>query len=294
MQIRITNLGKTYGALHAISGVTLTIQTGIFGLLGPNGAGKTTLMQILATVLPANEGSVEIGDYKLGRDNQAIRAVLGYLPQEFGLYGNLSGYEYLDYVALMKGITNLRKRKEEVASLLEQVNMTDKAKKRMGSYSGGMKQRIGIAQAMLGSPKLIIVDEPTAGLDLEERIRFRKWVDQMGKDRIVILSTHLAADIGSSCDRLAMMKGGRVVYQGTQAQLLERVKGRVWTGKVEEIRFDAIKPYLNVLSSRKTAYGREIRVLSGDGAKPFEGAEPATSGLEDAYMDVMKPEVPLL
>lgn len=293
MHIQITNLGKTYGALHAISGVTLTIQTGIFGLLGPNGAGKTTLMQILATLLPADEGSVEFGDYKLGRDDQAIRAMLGYLPQEFGVYGNLSGYEYLDYVALMKGITNSRKRKEAVASLLEQVNMTDKAKKLMGGYSGGMKQRIGIAQAMLGSPKLIIIDEPTAGLDLEERIRFRKWLDQMGKDRIVILSTHIATDIGSSCGRLAMMKEGRVVYQGTQAQLLERVRGRVWTGMVEETRFDAIKPHLKVLSSRKTAYGREIRVLSGDGAKPFEGAEPAASGLEDAYMDVMKPEVPL-
>ncbi|MED0673818.1 ABC transporter ATP-binding protein [Aneurinibacillus aneurinilyticus] len=227
MHIQITNLGKTYGALHAISRVTLTIQTGIFGLLGPNGAGKTTLMQILATLLPADEGSVEFGDYKLGRDDQAIRAMLGYLPQEFGVYGNLSGYEYLDYVALMKGITNSRKRKEAVASLLEQVNMTDKAKKLMGGYSGGMKQRIGIAQAMLGSLKLIIIDEPTAGLDLEERIRFRKWLDQMGKDRIVILSTHIATDIGSSCGRLAMMKEGRVVYQGTQAQLLERVRGRV-------------------------------------------------------------------
>ncbi|SCW64396.1 ABC-type multidrug transport system, ATPase component [Paenibacillus tianmuensis] len=219
--------------------------------------------------------------------------MLGYLPQEFGLYGNLSGSEYLDYVALMKGITNSRKRKEEVASLLEQVNMTDQAKKRMGSYSGGMKQRIGIAHAMLGSPKLIMVDEPTAGLDLEERIRFRKWLNQMVKDRIVILSTHIAADIGCSCDRLAMMKEGRVVYQGTQAQLLERVKGRVWTGMVEETRFDIIKLHLKVLSSRKTAYGRETHVLSSDGAKPFEGAEPAASGLEDAYMDVMKPEVPL-
>ncbi|MFD2170518.1 ABC transporter ATP-binding protein [Tumebacillus lipolyticus] len=293
MQIQITNLGKTYGATPALSGVTLTIQTGIFGLLGPNGAGKTTLMQILATLLPAKEGSVEIGDCKLGRDDQAIRAMLGYLPQEFGLYGNLSGYEYLDYVALMKGITNSRQRKEAVASLLEQVNMTDRAKKLMGSYSGGMKQRIGIAQAMIGSPKLIIVDEPTAGLDLEERIRFRKRLDQMGKDRIVILSTHIAADIGNSCSQLALMKDGRVVYQGTQAQLLERVKDRVWTGMVEESQFDAIKTRMKVLSSRKTAYGREIRVLSGDGAKPFAGAELAASGLEDAYLDVMKPEVQL-
>ncbi|MBP1988770.1 ABC transporter ATP-binding protein [Paenibacillus eucommiae] len=288
MQIQITNLGKTYGSFQAMSGVTLTIQKGIFGLLGPNGAGKSTLMQILSTLQPATEGSVAIGDYKLGRDDQAIRAMLGYLPQEFGLYNKLSGYEYLDYVAMMKGMTNSRKRKEAVVSMLEQVNMSEKAKKRVGSYSGGMKQRIGIAQALLGSPQLIIVDEPTAGLDLEERIRFRHVLRDLSTDRIVILSTHIVADIENACNQLAMMKQGRIVYQGTQESLLDQVKGRVWTGNVGESQFDAIKQQMKVISARKAAYGQEIRVLSD--IKPFEGAEPARIGLEDAYVNVIRGE----
>jgi ABC-2 type transport system ATP-binding protein len=289
MQIQITNLVKKYGLFKAINGINLMIDKGLLGLLGANGAGKTTLMHILSTHQPATEGSVMIGDYRLGRDDQAIRSILGYLPQEFGLYKKLSGYEYLDYVAMMKGMTNSRKRKEAVGSLLEQVNLTGIAKKRMGSYSGGMKQRIGIAQALLGSPKLIIVDEPTAGLDLEERIRFRNLLGDLSTDRIVILSTHNVADIGSSCNQLAIMKEGRFVYQGTQEMLLERVKDQVWTGIVEESQYEAIKQQMKVISARKVAHGQEIRVLSD--YKPFEHAQMARIGLEDAYINVIKAEV---
>lgn len=289
MEIQISNLHKKYGSFQAIHGISLTINKGMFGLLGPNGAGKTTLMKMLSTLEPITEGNVLIGDYKLGRDDQAIRSMLGYLPQEFGLYKKLSGYEYLDYVAIMKGITNSRKRKEEVTSLLEKVNLIEKAKKRVGSYSGGMKQRLGIAQALLGSPKVIIVDEPTAGLDPEERIRFRNLLGDLSADRIVILSTHIVADIESSCSQLAMMKQGRIVYQGTQESLLSQVRDRVWIGNVEESEFASIRLEMKVISARKVVGGQEIRVLSND--KPFEGAELARVGIEDAYLGVMEAEV---
>lgn len=286
MHIQITNLHKKYGSFEAIQGIDLTIQRGMFGLLGPNGAGKTTLMQILATLQPPTTGQIQIGAYKLGRDDQAIRSILGYLPQEFGIYKKLSGYEYLDYVGLMKGITNSRKRKEEIITLLDKVNLTDKARKRIGSYSGGMKQRIGIAQALLASPQVIIVDEPTAGLDPEERIRFRNLLGDLSADRIVILSTHIVADIESSCSQLAIMKRGRIVYQGTQDSLLNGVKDRVWTGVVEEYQFPEIRQQFKLISARKVLHGQEIRVIS-DG-EPFPGAERDRVGLEDAYMGVME------
>lgn len=304
MQITITNLHKKYGAFHAIKGMNLTIQQGMFGLLGPNGAGKTTLMQMLATLEPVTEGSVvystsaadhavshmHIGEqhnrYALGKDDQSIRSILGYLPQEFGLYKKLSGYEYLDYVAMMKGITDKRQRKEEVHDLLEKVNLTEHAKKRVGSYSGGMKQRVGIAQALLGSPRVIIVDEPTAGLDPEERIRFRDLLSELSTERIVILSTHIVADIESSCSQLAIMKRGQLVFQGTQDSLLDLVKDQVWTGVIDGSQAAALKGQVKVISSRAIPSGQEIRVLCE--SQPFSGAELARPGIEDAYIAVME------
>lgn len=282
MHVQISHLAKSYGSFHAIEGISLTIRQGMYGLLGPNGAGKTTLMRILSTALPATAGSVTIGGNRLGRDDPAIRATLGYLPQEFGIYKQLTGYEYLDYAATMKGITNSRRRKEAVGTVLELVNMTDKAKERAGRYSGGMKQRIGIAAALLGSPRLVIVDEPTAGLDPEERLRLRSLLSGLSADRIVILSTHVVADIADTCGQLAVLKRGRLVYEGSRERLLDRVRGRVWTGYVAQSRFEEIERELNVISARKTAYGHEVRILSGD--KPFEGAQPARIGLDDAYI----------
>jgi len=290
LHIQMTNLGKTYGTNQAIHRVNLTVQKGLFGLLGPNGAGKTTLMQILATLTPPTEGQVTIGNYRLGRDDQAIRAMLGYLPQEFNLYKRLTAYEYLDYIAVMKGITNSRQRKAEVGTALERMSLTGKAGKKLGSYSGGMKQRIGIAQALLGSPALIIVDEPTAGLDLEERIRVRSLLGDLSKERIVVLSTHIAADIENRSSQLAIMKRGRVIWQGTQEGLLDGVKDRVWSGNVGEAEFEQIKQQTKVISARKERQAMNIRVLSG--SLPFDGAEPAEAGLEDAYISVLETEGP--
>ncbi|MEF3302552.1 ATP-binding cassette domain-containing protein [Paenibacillus sp. GYB003] len=289
MHIQISQLAKSYGAFRALEDISLTIRQGMYGLLGPNGAGKTTLMRILSTALPATAGTVTIGDCRLGRDDPAIRAMLGYLPQEFGIYKQLTGYEYLDYAATMKGMTHSRRRKEAVETVLELVNMTDKAKERTGRYSGGMKQRIGIAAALLGSPKLVIVDEPTAGLDPEERLRLRSLLSGLSADRIVILSTHVVADIADACSELAVLKRGRLAYEGSRERLLDRVRGRVWTGCVAESRFEALKRELKLISARKAAYGHEIRVLSDD--EPFEGAIPARIGLDDAYIDALQAEV---
>ncbi|RXZ77849.1 ABC transporter ATP-binding protein [Paenibacillaceae bacterium] len=290
MRVEITGLTKTYSnSVHALQDIHLTIGKGMFGLLGPNGAGKTTLMQILATLQPASKGTVKIGSFVLGRDDQEIRRTIGYLPQEFGIYRKLSGYEYLDYVALMKGISDRKQRKEEVGELLEKVNLTGKASKKIGSYSGGMKQRIGIAQALLGSPQLLIVDEPTAGLDPEERIRFRDLLGQWGKERIVMLSTHIVSDIESSCSQLAIMRKGRMLFNGTQGQLLAKAAGRVWSGTVNLQRAEQLKIMAKVISSRQVAGGVELRVLADE--SPFAGAVQASAGLEDAYMAVMKSDL---
>lgn len=225
-------------------------------------------------------------DLVMGRDDQEIRKLLGYLPQEFGVYKKLTGYEYLDYVAMMKGIVNSRQRKQEINELLEKVNMTQHAKKRIGRYSGGMKQRIGIAQALLGSPRVIIVDEPTAGLDPEERIRFRNLLGELSADRIIILSTHIVADIESSCNQLAIMKQGRILFLGTQSDLLDLVRDRVWIGIVDESLYAELRKRTKIITARKVFEGHEIRVLSDE--LPFRGAELVRPGLEDAYMSVME------
>lgn len=234
-------------------------------------------------VSSARKGSLR--DLVMGRDDQEIRKLLGYLPQEFGVYKKLTGYEYLDYVAMMKGIVNSRERKQEIAELLEKVNMTQHAKKKIGNYSGGMKQRIGIAQALLGSPRVIIVDEPTAGLDPEERIRFRNLLGELSADRIIILSTHIVADIESSCNQLAIMKQGRILFLGTQSDLLDKVRDRVWTGIVDESLYGELRQRSKIITARKIFEGHEIRVLSDE--PPFQGAELVRPGLEDAYMSVM-------
>lgn len=264
----------------------------MFGLLGPNGAGKSTLMQILATLLPPTSGTIKIGEYTIGRDDHEIRRILGYLPQQFGLYQKLTGEEFLTYIAMIKGIKDPSERKKQVTNMLEQVNLGDKRNKKIKTYSGGMKQRIGIAQALLGNPKLIIVDEPTAGLDPEERIRFRNLLGELSRDRVVFLSTHIVGDIESSCENLAIMKKGNILFEGTPTSLLEEVKGRVWTGCVSDLELQELqheekksKPFGKVISQRKTKDGYELRVLAQKA--PFSGAVSSIAGLEDGYMSIM-------
>jgi len=286
MEIKIDQLSKTYGKGEpSLNRVTLTIGQGMFGLLGPNGAGKSTLMQVLATLQAPSFGEVFIGPYRIGRDDQRIRELLGYLPQEFGVYKKLTAYEYLDYIALMKGLTNSRDRRRQVTDMLERVNLTAVKNKKIGGFSGGMKQRVGIAQALLGDPQVIIVDEPTAGLDPEERIRFRNLLGELSANKIVILSTHIVGDIESSCSRLAVMRKGNLLFQGTQEQLLEQVAGEVWSGVIADAALQELRAKQLVVSARKVAAGQEVRIVAEH--PPFEGAAPIAPGLEDAYMKVI-------
>lgn len=286
MQVVIQQLCKKYGSKQVLNGINLTLSTGMFGLLGPNGAGKSTLMQVLATVIPKTSGDVQIGHWKLGRDEREIRGLIGYLPQEFGVYRKLTGAEYLDYVASMKGITNSKVRKEAVADMLRKVNLEGKRHVRIGKYSGGMRQRIGIAQALLGDPQFIIVDEPTAGLDPEERMRFRDMLTELGKDRTVLLSTHVVADIDNNCQSMAIMSEGRIVFHGTQDQLLQRVQGQVWTVQVGDEKLAELKEAATIVTVRRSGAGYEVRVLAS--SVPLPGAVQETAGLEDGYIAVMR------
>lgn len=280
--IDIQHLSKTYrGGVKALSDVCLTIDTGMFGLVGPNGAGKTTLMRILAGLLrPASGRVIAFGhDLATYEGRYALKMNLGYLPQELGLYPNLNAYEFLDYMAILKGINDGGERKRQINRLLEQVRLTDSAKRRLKTYSGGMKRRIGIAQALLGNPRLLIVDEPTAGLDPEERVRFRNLLADMALERTIILSTHIVEDISQSCNDLAVMRDGKVIFRGSPTDLIDRARGHVWTiiGRRPDDR-------LTLVSTLHLQSGVQYRVLGNPGGD----AAPADPTLEDGYMWLMQ------
>ncbi len=285
--IEIEKLTKTYrGKVNALNGVDLTIGTGMFGLVGPNGAGKTTLMRILAGLLRASSGRVTVfgNDLSTHAGRQAAKAHLGYLPQDLGLYPNLNAYEFLDYMAVLKGITDKGERQRQIADLIAKVRLSDAADRRLKTYSGGMKRRIGIAQALLGDPKLLIVDEPTSGLDPEERVRFRNLLADMSAERTIILSTHIVEDISQSCNDLGVLREGRVLFRGSPGELIERARGHVWmltTAAGQRPDDD-----LTVVSSLQLAYGTQYRVV-GDGSH-YTGAEPVEPSLEDGYLWLMQ------
>jgi ABC-type multidrug transport system ATPase subunit len=231
MDITIRQLNKVYrGNVHALNNLTLTIPTGMFGLLGPNGAGKTTLMRTLAGILHPTSGVIKVGPYDgtTERGRLAIQSTLGYLPQDVGFYPDLSAREFLDYVGLLKGLDNDRARKQRIEELLEMVALQHVAQRKIKTYSGGMKRRVGIAQALLNDPRLLIVDEPTAGLDPEERIRFRNLLSDLAGERTILLSTHIVEDIAQTCQNIALMQKGQVIFQGTILQMLEQTRGKVW------------------------------------------------------------------
>lgn len=283
--IEIQGLTKTYrGNIKALSDVSLHIGTGMFGLVGPNGAGKTTLMRILAGLLKASAGSTTVfgNDLATYAGRQGAKAILGYLPQALGLYPNLNAYEFLDYMAILKGVTSKAARDRQIGELLEKVRLTDNAGRKLKTYSGGMKQRVGIAQALLGDPKLLIVDEPTAGLDPEERVRFRNLLSDMALERTIILSTHIVEDISQSCSALAVLKGGRVVFHGAPSALTGAARGHVWTISRELDRRDES---LMLVSSLQLQNGAQFRVL-GSPAAHYD-AQPAEPTLEDGYMWLM-------
>lgn len=285
MSIVINNLCKSYGKKMALDNVSLQINNGMFGLLGPNGAGKTTLMRILTTLVPPTSGMIEVNGIPIG-NRKNIREITGYLPQEFSVYPTFSVYEALDYLAVLSGINNGRLRKNVIDELLERVNLLRFRKVKVKALSGGMKRRLGIAQALLADPKILIVDEPTAGLDPEERIRFRNMLGSIAEERIVILSTHIVEDIESTCENIAIIDNGKIAYAGSVGKLLEAVHGFVWGGLVEADMLESLRESFTLLSSVREKESIRVRVLSG--IKPFETAESISPSIEDGYMKIIR------
>jgi ABC-type multidrug transport system ATPase subunit len=285
-QLTIRDLEKTYAnGVRALQGVSLDIGTGMFGLLGPNGAGKSTLMRTLATLQEPDGGSARLGDLDLLRDKQATRRVLGYLPQEFGVYPKITAHALLSHLAVLKGVPRERRR-EVVDGLLHQVNLWDVRKSRLGSFSGGMKQRFGIAQALLGDPRLIIVDEPTAGLDPAERLRFHNLLAELGENIIVILSTHIVEDVADLCQQMAILAGGRVLLTARPQAAVERLAGRIWRKVVERHQLPAYEERLPVISTHLWM-GRPVVHVYAD-ERPEEGFEQTPGTLEDVYFSALR------
>ncbi|MER2998898.1 ABC transporter ATP-binding protein [Pontibacter populi] len=282
MELVIQNLSKTYpNGTQALKNINLTIPKGMFGLLGPNGAGKSSLMRTIATLQEADTGSIMLGDLDVLRQKEEMRKVLGYLPQEFGVYPKVSAEEMLDHFAVLKGISDNKERKEVVAALLQQTNLYDVRKKNLGGYSGGMKQRFGIAQALLGNPQLIIVDEPTAGLDPAERNRFHNLLSEIGENIIVILSTHIVEDVTDLCRNFAIINKGEVLLTGDPLEVINKLNGRIWRKFIHKSELAAHQQQHDVISSRLFAGKTIIHVLSD--VQPGMDFEPVNSDLEDVY-----------
>jgi len=287
MELRIDNLSKRYGnGVQALQDVSLRIPLGMFGLLGPNGAGKSTLMRTLATLQEADSGTATLDGIDVLKQKDEVRRVLGYLPQEFGLYPKVSAEDLLTHFAALKGISNRKERREVVNALLQQTNLWDHRRKPLGSFSGGMKQRFGIAQALLGNPCLIIVDEPTAGLDPEERIRFHNLLSAIGQNIIVILSTHIVSDVSDLCGHMAIIHQGRVLLAGEPASLVEELQGRVWKKSIDAGELAPHKQEFRVVLVRLFAGRTLIHVLSD--RQPAAGFEPVTPDLEDLYFATIR------
>ena len=282
MQLIIQNLNKTYSnGVQALKDINLTIDQGMFGLLGPNGAGKSSLMRTIATLQEADSGSITLGDLNVLTQKEEVRKILGYLPQEFGVYPKVDAETLLDHLAVLKGITNKKERKEVVAALLQKANLWASRQKNLGSFSGGMKQRFGIAQALLANPKLIIVDEPTAGLDPAERNRFLNLLSEIGQNTIVILSTHIVDDVKELCTDMAIINEGEVLYKGNPIDAMAEAEGKLWKKRVSKAELDDVKKSFHVISERLMAGQPEIRIYSE--TQPDASFERVTVDLEDVY-----------
>ncbi|MEZ4361852.1 MAG: ABC transporter ATP-binding protein [Kofleriaceae bacterium] len=288
--LTVRNLSKTYpNGTQALRGVSLDIPRGLFGLLGPNGAGKSTLMRTLATLQDADTGEAKLGgggasgagDLDVLRDRAAVRRTLGYLPQDFGVYPKVSALDMLDHFARLKGFSARAQRKEVVESLLRQVNLWEVRGKALGGFSGGMRQRFGIAQALLGQPRLIIVDEPTAGLDPEERVRFHNLLAEIGEQVVVILSTHIVQDVSELCNAMAIINRGEVLLHGVPSELLTRLAGKVWRKTVARGEVEAAKQEHAVLSTRLSGGQTVLHVYAA--ARPGDGFDAVEPALEDLY-----------
>ena len=286
MDLQIRGISKTYpNGVHALRDVSLTIPAGMFGLLGPNGAGKSTLMRILATLQEADAGTAQLGDIDVLSQKDEVRRTLGYLPQEFGVYPHVNAEELLDHFALLKGTMDRRARKEIVESLLRQTNLWEVRRQKLGGYSGGMRQRFGVAVALLGNPKLMIVDEPTAGLDPAERVRFLNLLSELGENSVVILSTHIVEDVTELCTRMAIINQGQILLEAEPAGAVSDLRGRLWRKVVTKSEFATIEREHAVISTKLLA-GRTIVHVYG-AASPGAGFEPAEPDLEDVYFAAM-------
>jgi ABC-type multidrug transport system ATPase subunit len=283
LSLRISGLSKTYpNGVQALKDLNLTIGNNMFGLLGPNGAGKSTLMRTIATLQDPDCGSIFLDDVDVLKDKAAVRRILGYLPQEFGVYPKVSALDLLNHLAVLKGIVNRGERKEMVEALLQQTNLWEARKKALSTFSGGMKQRFGIAQALLADPRLVIVDEPTAGLDPAERNRFLNLLSAIGSSTTVILSTHIVDDVRELCPRMAIIAGGELLMEGSPAQALDDLRGRIWTKVVDsEAELAALEGELHVLSTHLSGGRHAVRVYQH--TDPGGGFVPAGSDLEDVY-----------
>jgi ABC-2 type transport system ATP-binding protein len=287
MQLQIDNLSKRYpGGTQALQDVSLSIPQGMFGLLGPNGAGKSTLMRTLATLQEADSGSATLDGIDVLRQKDEVRRLLGYLPQEFGLYPKVAAETLLTHFAELKGIENAKERRDVVSALLQQTNLWDHRNKPLGSFSGGMKQRFGIAQALLGNPRLIIVDEPTAGLDPEERVRFHNLLSAIGENVVVILSTHIVSDVSDLCRNMAIIHQGRVRAAGEPMALVAQLNGRVWRKAIERSQVADYQQRFQVISMHLFGGRNVLHVLHDDMPEP--GFEPVTPDLEDLYFATIK------
>ena len=284
--LTISGLTKTYtNGARALDGVTLTIGRGLFGLLGPNGAGKSTLMRTIAALQEPDSGSIQLDGLDVLADPQALRRRLGYLPQDFGVYPGIPAVTLLDHIAVLKGITNRRERADQVSAVLQLANLYDVRKRAVSTYSGGMKQRFGIAQALLGAPRLIIVDEPTAGLDPEERNRFHNLLSEIGEEAVVLLSTHIVDDVRDLCPNMAILAGGRIVLEGSPASLISRLEGRLWRKTVAKSELEAHRQRYEVISTRLFAGQTQLHVIAD--ALPGPGFEPVEASLEDVYFSTL-------
>ena len=286
--LAISDLSKTYSSgVQALKGINLELQPGVFGLLGPNGAGKTTLMKIVATLLEPDSGTIEMNGIDLLTRKDKARQMLGYLPQDFGLYPTLTARQMLDYFAKLKGVTNKKQRQALIDALLERVNLWSERKQRLGEFSGGMRQRLGIAQALIGEPQLIIVDEPTAGLDPEERVRFHNLLAETATENtVVILSTHIVSDVSNLCSHMAVIRQGKILASCTPRHAVDQLKESVWEAIVARERLATLKSETNVISSQMFDGQLRVRVISKD-RRPSEEFTQATPVLEDYYFDLV-------
>ena len=282
VNLLIKNISKTYpNGIQALKDVNLEIKNGMFGLLGPNGAGKSTLMRTIATLQESDSGEITFDGFNIHKEPEEIRRQLGYLPQEFGVYPKISAFDLLNHLAILKGILNRRERTDQVNALLQQTNLYKVRKKAVGSFSGGMRQRFGIAQALLGDPKLIILDEPTAGLDPMERSRFLNLLSEIAESVVVILSTHIVEDVLDLCPQMAIMAEGKVILRGRPTQLIDEIKGRLWFKTVSKADLADYNRDFEVISTRLFAGDTQIHVLSN--INPKDGFTPLNPELEDVY-----------